>query len=221
MRAPAVTLPRLDLASAASDPAVASAVTALLRRGAVPDQRVRDGARAILATVKAGRRRGRPRSQCQVRRRPGRWLAAGQSGRDGGCARRAAATNPGRARADDREHPPLRRDAAARDADHHDRPRRRDRAALGAAGERRRLHPGWFGRVSQLLAGWASCRPWSRAWVGSSSPRRRTRSGGSTRLSSARPGWSASTSSSLLAAPRRSGRSPTVCRMPGSLRSIA
>jgi len=54
MRAPAVTLPRLDLASAASDPAVASAVTALLRRGAVPDQRVRDGARAILATVKAG-----------------------------------------------------------------------------------------------------------------------------------------------------------------------
>jgi histidinol dehydrogenase len=29
-------------------------VTALLRRGAVPDQRVRDGARAILATVKAG-----------------------------------------------------------------------------------------------------------------------------------------------------------------------
>jgi histidinol dehydrogenase len=54
MSAPTVNLRRLDLARAASDPAVAGEVTALLRRGAVPDQRVRESARAILATVKAG-----------------------------------------------------------------------------------------------------------------------------------------------------------------------
>jgi histidinol dehydrogenase len=50
----AVSLRRLDLARAASDPAVAAEVRSLLFRGAVPDQRLRDGARAILASVKAG-----------------------------------------------------------------------------------------------------------------------------------------------------------------------
>jgi histidinol dehydrogenase len=49
-----VTLRRLELARAASDAAVAAEVRALFCRGAVPDQRVRDGARAILAAVKAG-----------------------------------------------------------------------------------------------------------------------------------------------------------------------
>ena len=53
MSAAAVTLRRLDLARAASDPAVAAEVRALFRRGAVPDPRVREGARAILAAVKA------------------------------------------------------------------------------------------------------------------------------------------------------------------------
>jgi histidinol dehydrogenase len=47
-----VTLRRLDLSMAASDPVVAAEVRALFRRGAVPDQRVRDGARSILADVK-------------------------------------------------------------------------------------------------------------------------------------------------------------------------
>jgi histidinol dehydrogenase len=55
MSAPSVTLRRLELSRAASDPSVAAEVEALLRRGAVPDQRVRDGARAILASVKSGR----------------------------------------------------------------------------------------------------------------------------------------------------------------------
>jgi histidinol dehydrogenase len=55
MSAPSVTLLRLELSRAASDPSVAAEVEALLRRGAVPDQRVRDGARAILASVKSGR----------------------------------------------------------------------------------------------------------------------------------------------------------------------
>ncbi len=50
----AVSLRRLDLARASSDPAVAAEVRSLLFRGAVPDQRVREGARAILASVKAG-----------------------------------------------------------------------------------------------------------------------------------------------------------------------
>ena len=54
MSAPSVTLRRLELSRAASDPSVAAEVEALLRRGAVPDQRVREGARAILASVKAG-----------------------------------------------------------------------------------------------------------------------------------------------------------------------
>ena len=49
-----VTLRRLQLARAVSDPVVAAQVTALLRRGAVPDPRVRQGAREILAAVKAG-----------------------------------------------------------------------------------------------------------------------------------------------------------------------
>ena len=53
MSAPAVSLRRLDLSRAASDPAVAADVRALFRRGAVPDPKVREGARAILAAVKS------------------------------------------------------------------------------------------------------------------------------------------------------------------------
>jgi histidinol dehydrogenase len=49
-----INLRRLDLASASTNAAVAAEVRALVRRGAVPDQRVREGARAILASVKAG-----------------------------------------------------------------------------------------------------------------------------------------------------------------------
>lgn len=49
-----MALRHLDLSAAAADPAVAAEVQALLRRGAVPDARVREGARAILASVKAG-----------------------------------------------------------------------------------------------------------------------------------------------------------------------
>jgi histidinol dehydrogenase len=47
-------LRRLDLSRAASDPAIAADVRALFRRGAVPDPKVREGARAILAAVRAG-----------------------------------------------------------------------------------------------------------------------------------------------------------------------
>jgi histidinol dehydrogenase len=54
MTAPTIALRRLDLARARSDPAVAADVRALLRRGAVPDPGMREGARAILAAVKAG-----------------------------------------------------------------------------------------------------------------------------------------------------------------------
>ncbi len=54
MSAPTVTLRRLELSRAAADPSVAAEVTALVRRGAVPDPRVREAARAILAAVKAG-----------------------------------------------------------------------------------------------------------------------------------------------------------------------
>ncbi len=49
-----VELRRLELSRAAADPAVAAEIKALLRRGAVPDPRVREGARAILAAVKSG-----------------------------------------------------------------------------------------------------------------------------------------------------------------------
>ena len=49
-----VNLRRLDLARAATDPSVAAEVKALVRRGAVPDTRVREGARTILAAVKSG-----------------------------------------------------------------------------------------------------------------------------------------------------------------------
>ena len=54
MTIPAVSLRRLELARAESDPAIAAEVRALFRRGAVPDLRVREGARAILAAVKEG-----------------------------------------------------------------------------------------------------------------------------------------------------------------------
>ena len=54
MSAPPVALRRLDLSAALTNPAVAAEIRALLRRGAVPDARVREGARAILASVKAG-----------------------------------------------------------------------------------------------------------------------------------------------------------------------
>jgi histidinol dehydrogenase len=49
-----IRLRRLELARASSDPAVAAQIEALLRRGAVPDAKVREGARAILADVKGG-----------------------------------------------------------------------------------------------------------------------------------------------------------------------
>jgi histidinol dehydrogenase len=51
---PIVGLRRLDISKATTDPAVASEIKALFRRGAVPDPRVREIARAILAEVKAG-----------------------------------------------------------------------------------------------------------------------------------------------------------------------
>jgi histidinol dehydrogenase len=54
MTTPTVSLRRLELARASTEPAVAAEITALFRRGAVPDPRVREGARAILASVKAG-----------------------------------------------------------------------------------------------------------------------------------------------------------------------
>jgi histidinol dehydrogenase len=54
MTAPTVSLRTLELARAGEDPAVAAEITALFRRGAVPDPRVREGARTILAAVKAG-----------------------------------------------------------------------------------------------------------------------------------------------------------------------
>ncbi|MFI5258185.1 MAG: histidinol dehydrogenase [Candidatus Limnocylindrales bacterium] len=54
MNSPSARLRRLDLARADSDPAVAAEVRSLIRRGAVPDGRVREGARAIVARVKFG-----------------------------------------------------------------------------------------------------------------------------------------------------------------------
>ena len=54
MSTPSVKLRRLDLSRAAMDASVAAEIRALVRRGVVPDQRVRDDARAILASVKAG-----------------------------------------------------------------------------------------------------------------------------------------------------------------------
>jgi histidinol dehydrogenase len=53
MTTPVVSLRRLVLGRATHDSSVAAEITALLRRGAVPDPRVREGARAILAAVKA------------------------------------------------------------------------------------------------------------------------------------------------------------------------
>jgi histidinol dehydrogenase len=50
---PTIQLRRLDISRAAIDPAVAAEIRSLFRRGAVPDPRVREGARAILASVKA------------------------------------------------------------------------------------------------------------------------------------------------------------------------
>ncbi len=54
MTTPIVSLRRLDLTRVAVDPVVAAEVKALFRRGAVPDPGIREGARAILAAVKAG-----------------------------------------------------------------------------------------------------------------------------------------------------------------------
>jgi len=53
MRETTMRLRRLDLARAEVDDEVAAQVRALFRRGAVPNATVRDGARAILASVKA------------------------------------------------------------------------------------------------------------------------------------------------------------------------
>ncbi len=47
-----IRLSRIDLADAATDPRVAARVRALVRRGAVPDPRVRESARAILADIR-------------------------------------------------------------------------------------------------------------------------------------------------------------------------
>jgi histidinol dehydrogenase len=54
MTASFVKLRRLDLARAGFDLSVAVEIQALMRRGAMPDPRVREGARVILAAVKAG-----------------------------------------------------------------------------------------------------------------------------------------------------------------------
>ena len=54
MTTPTVSLRRLELARAASDSTIAAEIKALFRRCAVPDQRVREAARAILASVKEG-----------------------------------------------------------------------------------------------------------------------------------------------------------------------
>ena len=55
MIASAVTLSlrRVDLARASTDPDTAAALRAMIRRGAVPDRRVRDGARLILDAVRS------------------------------------------------------------------------------------------------------------------------------------------------------------------------
>ena len=47
-----IRLSRIDLAEAAADPRVAARVRALVRRGAVPDPRVRESTRAILADIR-------------------------------------------------------------------------------------------------------------------------------------------------------------------------
>ncbi|MFL5679990.1 MAG: histidinol dehydrogenase [Chloroflexota bacterium] len=52
MTATIVSLARIDLANAASDPEAAATVKRLLRRGGVPDRAVRDGARAIVDEVR-------------------------------------------------------------------------------------------------------------------------------------------------------------------------
>jgi histidinol dehydrogenase len=49
---PRLQLMRLDLA--ATDPATSAALGSLVRRGAVPDSRIRDGARAILEEIRVG-----------------------------------------------------------------------------------------------------------------------------------------------------------------------
>jgi len=54
MTTPTLQLRRLYLAGAETDPATAAEIAGLVRRGAVPDARVREGAREILAAVKAG-----------------------------------------------------------------------------------------------------------------------------------------------------------------------
>ncbi len=54
MTTPTLQLRRLYLAGAETDPATAAEIAGLVRRGAVPDARVREGARAILAAVRAG-----------------------------------------------------------------------------------------------------------------------------------------------------------------------
>jgi histidinol dehydrogenase len=51
---PIVNLRRLDISKAQTDAAVAAEIKGLFRRGAVPDPKVREIARAILAEVKAG-----------------------------------------------------------------------------------------------------------------------------------------------------------------------
>jgi histidinol dehydrogenase len=54
VKTPTINLRRLDIAKATTDAAVAAEIKALFRRGAVPDPKVREIARGILAEVKAG-----------------------------------------------------------------------------------------------------------------------------------------------------------------------
>ncbi|HEX7474114.1 MAG TPA: hypothetical protein VF323_13605, partial [Candidatus Limnocylindrales bacterium] len=51
---PLIRLARLDLAEVATDPAVAARRERLVRRGAVAEPRIRDGARRILAEIRSG-----------------------------------------------------------------------------------------------------------------------------------------------------------------------
>jgi histidinol dehydrogenase len=50
----AIRLARLDLSQGATDPAVATRRERLVRRGAIPEPGVRDGARRILAEIRSG-----------------------------------------------------------------------------------------------------------------------------------------------------------------------
>jgi len=144
MSAVTVKLRRLDLARAGSDPAVAAEVRPLRVRGAVPDRRVREGARAILDSVKSG-------GDAAVREANARF----GGGRAGGAllvgrAEMDAARDALPLRVRDgleqmiAKHSPLCRNRASSDPQYDDLAGSGDRAALGAPFSRRRLCPGRF-----------------------------------------------------------------------------